>query len=164
MRTVYFSYEDDYRNCEAVAVDPRDRTVLLVSKEAGATAVVYALAWPEPPAAGRAEKAAIARPIGRLDLPAVTSMDISPDARRAVVLTYADAYEFTRAAEEDWAAAFARPPRRLIMPERVQGESICYGTDGRTLYLTSEKRPTPLWEVAPEAAAVDGYGHEGESE
>ena len=35
----------------------------------------------------------------------------------------------------------------IVLPVRVQGEAICYGQDGKTLYLTSEKRPTPLWEV-----------------
>jgi len=39
------------------------------------------------------------------------------------------------------------------MPRRVQGESICYGPDGKTLYLTSECKgkdpanPAPLLEV-----------------
>ena len=37
--------------------------------------------------------------------------------------------------------------REIGMPLRIQGESICYGPDGKTLYLTSEKLPTPLWEV-----------------
>ena len=74
-------------------------------------------------------------------------MDVSPDGRRAVVLSYGDAYEYFRRPEEDWAAAFARGPRLLPMPERQQGEAIGYGADGRSLYLTSEKRPTPLWVV-----------------
>ena len=47
------------------------------------------------------------------------------------------------------------------MPRRVQGESICYGIDGRTLYLTSECKgkssadPSPLLEV-PVADAAAG--------
>ena len=43
--------------------------------------------------------------------------------------------------------AFAKPPRKIVMPERIQGEAICYGRDGKRLYLTSEKQPTPLFEV-----------------
>lgn len=32
---------------------------------------------------------------------------------------------------------------------RRQGESICFDAqDGRTLWLTSEKLPTPLWRIA----------------
>jgi len=39
------------------------------------------------------------------------------------------------------------------MPERVQGESLCFGPDGKTLYLNSEcengnsDNPSPLLEV-----------------
>jgi hypothetical protein len=74
-------------------------------------------------------------------------MDISSNGRRAVVLTYGDAYEFVRNSDEGWPEAFARRPLVIPMPKRPQGESICYGPDGVTLYLTSEKAPSPLWEV-----------------
>jgi hypothetical protein len=80
-------------------------------------------------------------------------MDISPDGRRAVVLTYGSAYEYTRLGKESWGDAFARKGRELKMPTRRQGESICYGPDGKTLYLTSEKLPTPLLEVPPAGPA-----------
>jgi hypothetical protein len=42
------------------------------------------------------------------------------------------------------------------LPPRVQGESICYGFDGRTLYVSSEKRPTPLIEIPVAAAPKAG--------
>ena len=74
-------------------------------------------------------------------------MDISPDGLRAVVLTYGNAYEYVRGPKETWAEGFGREPRVIKMPRRAQGESICYGHDGTTLYLTSEKLPTPLLEV-----------------
>jgi len=54
------------------------------------------------------------------------------------------AYQYTREGEEGWAEAFARPGHRIPLPLRQQGESICFGADGKTLYLTSEKLPTPL--------------------
>jgi len=142
-RTIYFSYEDDHRDCEAVAVDPTDKTILLVAKEWSIKCRAYALPWPKE----ESEKALVARPIATLNIPIATAMDVSPDGRRAVVLTYVNAYEYTRRENEQWAEAFARPPRKITMPLRLQGESICYGPDGKTLYLTSEKLPTPLWEV-----------------
>ena len=98
--------------------------------------------WP-----GSPKKPIVAKEIGKLGAPLVTAMDISPDGRRAIVLTYTNAYEYTRAAGEDWAKAFSRSPRKIRMPGRTQGESICYGPDGKTLYLTSEKLPTPLLQV-----------------
>ena len=89
----------------------------------------------------------VAQPIGSIKLWWPTAMDISPDGLRAVVLTYGDAFEYVRGPKETWAAAFARVPRRISVPMRKQGESICYGADGKTLYLTSEKLPTPLIEI-----------------
>ena len=142
-RLIHFSYEDDHRNCEAVALDPTSKTFLLATKERPAGCYVYALPWPE----NDPKKAFTARRIATLKLPGATAMDISPDGLRAVVLTYGNAYEYRRGAKEDWAKGFSRPPREIVLPKRAQGESICYGPDGKTLYLTSEQLPTPLLEV-----------------
>lgn len=143
LETINFRYQDDHRDCEAVGVDPTDRTILLATKGRQASCFVYSLPWPEP----NPRKVFVARRIATLSLPQTTAMDISPDGRRAVVLTYGDAFEYVRREGQDWATAFAGQPRRIVVPERVQGESLCFGSDGRTLYLTSEKRPTPLFEV-----------------
>jgi len=141
-----FRYEDGARDCEAVAVDPTSRLVILVSKAIAFSCTAYALPLPERVAR---DEVLVARPIARLKVPIVTAMDISPDGLRAIVLTYGHAFEYTRAVEETWADAFAfaRAPRTLAMPARRQGEAICYGNDGVTLYLTSEKAPRPLFEV-----------------
>jgi hypothetical protein len=146
VQTVFLSYEDDHRNCEAVAVDPTDRTILLATKQFELKCYIYALPWPK----DNPKKAFTARRIATVKIPLVTGMDVSPDGHRAVLVTYANAYEFVRKENEGWAAAFSREPREIRMPVRIQGESICYGSDGKTLYLTSEKLPTPLWEVPVE--------------
>jgi hypothetical protein len=139
-RTIYYSYEDDHRDCEAVGYDPHSKTILFVTKEREADCHVYALPMPEP----NPRKAFSARKIATLKLPEVTGMDVSSDGRRVILSTYGHAYEFQRIAEQNWADAFAGEPREVVLPERVQGESICYSTDDKTLYLTSEKLPTPL--------------------
>ncbi len=143
VQTIQYSYEDDHRDCEAVAVDPTDRKIFLVAKHYDVKCSVYTLDWPE----NDPEKVRVARRIATSKVPLVTAMDVSPDGRRAVLATYWNAYEFERKENEDWAAAFSRDPREIRMPLRIQGESICYGPDGKTIYLTSEKLPTPLWEV-----------------
>jgi hypothetical protein len=143
VETIFYGYEDDHRDCEALAVDPTDRTILLATKQLGLRGYVYALPWPEV----ETKKALVARRIASTPVPLVTGMDVSPDGRRAILVTYGDAFEYERRADEPWADAFSRTPRKIAMPLRVQGESICYGPDGKTLYLTSEKTPTPLWEV-----------------
>ena len=139
--TVNFKYEDRPHDCEAVAVDPTTRTVYLVTKSPKRTA--YELPIPRTPTA----KTLVAKRIADLALSYVTAMDMSPDGRRAVVLTYVLAHEYYREGDRTWAEAFSRPPRMILIPARRQGESICYGSDGKTLYLTSERLPTPLLEV-----------------
>ncbi len=143
VQEIHVSYEDDHRDCEAVALDPTSKTILFATKEDKKGSLVYALKWPEP----NPKRAFAARRIATLDIPSVTAMDVSPDGLRAIVLTYRDAYEYTRKPDEDWSQGFSRPPRTIIAPRRIQGESICYGSDGKTLYLTSEKLPTPLFEI-----------------
>ncbi len=157
---IHFSYDNGHHNCEALAVDPVGRSIVLVTKQHKDECCVYQMPWPEGdlPKEGRPLNNLTARKIAILRLPPVTALDISPDGRRAVVLTYHDAYEFYRAPDETWADAFGRPARLIPMPQRQQGESICYGRDGKTLYLTSEKRPTPLWEVAESGKPVAESG------
>jgi hypothetical protein len=145
--TIHFSYEDGSHDCEAVGVDPTESTVYLVSKELE-ECKIYSLPIPSE----GSTKPNIAKAIATLKIPFATAMDISPDGMRGVILTYGDAYEFSRANGETWAQAFVREPRILKMPARKQGESICYGVDGRTLYLTSEGISEPLWEIPVENA------------
>ncbi|NTU42490.1 MAG: hypothetical protein HGA78_05465 [Nitrospirales bacterium] len=148
-QTIRFHYEDGPHNCESVAIDPQRRTIYLVSKVYGNSCKVYSLPWQE----GEIRALLVARAIATLNIPTTTAMDISPDGLRAVVLTYFDAFEFVRSPEETWEQGFSRSPRRIGMPEREQGEAICYGQDGKTLYLTSEcentkySDPSPLLEV-----------------
>jgi hypothetical protein len=162
-QTIHYAYEDDHQDCEAVGIDPTSKTFLFVTKEKGPKCSVYALPWPDK----ILDEAYVARRIGTLQLETVTAMDVSPDGRRAIVLTYGDAFEFQRDGSESWTQAFARPPRRIVMPERVQGESICYGWDGETLYLTSENLPTPLWMVPvlqhDRPASASGPGARGDA-
>jgi hypothetical protein len=145
-------YEDGPHNCESIAIDPRTRTIYLATKhtrESGVIPAIYALDWP----ASSPTEPLKARRVATLELPSqATAMDIAQDGRRAVILTYQDAYEFVRRRDESWADAFHRSPREIPMPRRLQGETICYGvgSDEQSLYLTSEGRTTtsqPLFMV-----------------
>ncbi|MCO5165683.1 MAG: hypothetical protein M9894_04855 [Planctomycetes bacterium] len=139
-------YEDGAHDCESVAVDETSGTVLLVTKQRlSGRPGLYLFPLPEDlarPAPVLARKA--------VDLevpPLTTAMDVSPDGRLAVVLTYGDAYAFPRRDGEGWEQALGRAPIVVKLPPRRQGEALCFGHDGRSLWLTSEKRPTPLFEV-----------------
>lgn len=145
-RLVHFIYEDGPGNCEAIAVDTTKRKVLLIQKVALGACGVYELPL-EDNADDDARRMHTASRIGQLWINMVTAADISPDGRRLIVGTYGPSYELTRTGDESWADALKKQPRRLDMPQRRQGESLCYDTDGESLVLTSEKRPTPLWHV-----------------
>jgi len=140
---VEFTYDGGALNCEAVAIDARGKTALVIDKAFRPTCRVFAV----PLKANERDKPWVVKPIATLPIPTVTAMDVSPDGRRAIVLTYAHACEYARKPGETWADAFTRAPRVVKLPGRRQGESICYGPDGKALYLTSEKTPTPLLEV-----------------
>jgi hypothetical protein len=137
-----FSFEDGPRNCESAAVDPAESIILLASKDAQ-KCTIYAMPLPSK----AAKEPMIAKAIATLKLSNATAMDVSPDGLRAVILTYGDAYEFSKSKDETWAQAFTRTPRTIKAPPRRQGEAICYGSDGKTLYLTSEGVDQPLWEM-----------------
>ncbi len=151
-RTIRFRYEDGSHDCEAAAVDPTSGAVYLVTKVWSGKAGIYAVACRE----STDDEPCRAVAIGTAGLPRATGMDFSADGLRAIVVTRGDAFEFARSPEETWADAFARKPRRVPLPHRKQGESICYGPDGATVYLTSEcgKRDSgpcvPLLEIARE--------------
>ena len=140
---ITFSFDGPVQDCEAVAVHPETETILLATKSPLPDCRVYELPL-------KPEREVVAKQIARLKIMAVTAMDISRDGRRVVLGTYGPCAEYERADEQSWADAFAGKPKFRKMPPRKQGEAICYGHDSRTLYLTSEGVPAPLWEVPPE--------------
>lgn len=144
-QVIQFTYEDGKHNCESVAMDPVTNTVYFVTKKQAITCRVYAMQI-DPTAKNQTLKA---RRIGNIPALLATGMDISPDGKRAVIVTYLFALEYTRAEKETWAQAFAKEPRIIQVPPRTQGEAICYGLDSHTLYLTSEQLPAPLFKVIP---------------
>lgn len=135
-----FIYEDGPQDCEAAAVDPVTQTVLLLTKR-GASPMLYEI--PLQPAAGDA-------PLVARRLTSVphfkwpTDMDLSHDGLAAVVLTYNHAYLFRRRPGGDWARALQKRPRRLRFDTLMQQEAACFGFYGKTVWVTSERRPAPL--------------------
>ena len=147
VQTIRFRYADGPHDCEAVAVDTARRQILLVTKVAGLQCQLFELPLPRT----QLRETLVAKEIAKPPVTLATAMDISLDGRRAIVLShFGFAQEFTRAGDEPWSTTMNRPGRRIELPKRKQGESICFGADGQTIYLTSELTPTPLWEVPVE--------------
>jgi hypothetical protein len=155
-------------DCEAVGVDAHARRVLLLTKRA-VPPVLFALDLEPRRDDPRATKdVAVARRLTTVpgipqptdaDLAAdprygrvssqPTALDVSPDGTRAVVFTYKEAYLFERRTGEAWARAFARMPLRVPLPRVTALEAGAFARDGRTLYMSSEYLPAPLYRLEP---------------
>jgi hypothetical protein len=167
-----FKFEDGPRDTEAVAVDLAAARILLIAKRTEPPGIYELPLLPDAVAAapkdseGRLiakrigevpgippptkDDVKVARLIGRyFAMP--TAFDISPDGRRAVVLTYREAYLWERNSGEAWEAALARKPERIRTPALAQAEAIAFARDGRTLVVTSEGRSAPVFRLAPAA-------------
>lgn len=145
-----FRYEDGPRDCESVAVDVVDGKIILISKRSKPPEV-YELPLRAPKKRG----VIVARKIGEtaVDSPAgslipfanqPTGLDISRDRSRAAVVTYFGVFLFPREPRETWAQAFAKSPRVLGPHGLSQAESIAFSGDGKTLYIVSEGKNSPV--------------------
>ena len=137
---IHFTYEDGPRDCEAASVDLVHQSVLLLTKR-GQTPLLYEVALqPADSAAPAVARKMVSVP--HFTWP--TDMDLSPDGLSAVVLNYNHAYLFRRRTQDGWPEAFQKKPRRLRFETLVQQEAVCFGFYGKSVWVTSERRPAPL--------------------
>lgn len=153
-----FRYPDGAHDCEAMAVDPARREILLVNKHA--PLAVYSVPL-GPPANGQGT--IVAKKLLDLDsipqpdpeqrkarFPAArfsgspTGLDIDEAGHRAILLTYRDIWLFTRAPHEGWSQAFARKPMRIPLPPIAQAEAIGFDRHGHAILVSGERLPAPL--------------------
>lgn len=150
--TLQIRYEDGARDCESLAVDPRERCLYLLSKR-DPTPRLYRVPLPNPLATASVTarfaglvphlpppsflQGALRGALGkRFALPC--GMDFAPDGSAATVLTYGDVLFFARTPGESWADALARPPLVLAPHGLPQAEAVCFAPDGRQIYVASE--------------------------
>ncbi|NOR20532.1 MAG: hypothetical protein GQ538_10650 [Xanthomonadales bacterium] len=155
------TYPDGPRDCESMAYDPVGKQILLLSKR-DKPPRLYALdletALSKDQAVlkflGPTSKLRPPTPSdrhqwgGRTDwISQPTGFDISADGTEAVVITYRSLYRYHRKENEDWLTAMQRKPEEVVGPPAVQNEAITYSIDGKAIYVTTEKRPTPIHRV-----------------
>ena len=151
-RTLRVRYEDGPHDCEAVAVDARERAVYLLTKRdevprlyrvelepKDGNAITLARhvgqvsRVPQPTSAQRKVKGYLGKRRGE-----VTAMDFSDDGSAAVVLTYGSLLYFPRQPGEPWAATLARDPFELAPPTLLQVEAVCFSVDGKHIFVAAE--------------------------
>ena len=151
-----FSFPDGMRDCEAIAVDPLSREILLLTKR-DRPARLYRLPLPE--RAPKTRQVAqflgtvapfpevplgqrLRSPVDSQFLHVPTALDISADGLTAVIVTLSNAYVFRRRPEQAWIGLFAQGTAPIPLPPDLQQvEAAALSADGRTLYLGSEGRP-----------------------
>ncbi|MEV0430956.1 hypothetical protein [Micromonospora sp. NPDC050495] len=144
------TYPDGAHDAEALLLDGDGRP-LIVTKQGG-PAGIYAPAGDL--VAGRAVPLVrrgqvglpgtdTSNPFGFLGRAVVTGAATSPDGRRVVLRTYADAFEFDVPGGDVVAALTGGTPRVVPLPDEPQGESIAYSRDGRSLLTVSEVADQP---------------------
>lgn len=155
--TLRFRYPGGARDAEGLAVDPLSNEILILSKRTRPPRL-YRLAMPgSAPAAGSEPLMAQALgpvlgiaaatladfaddPIYGLLRDWPTALDIAPDGRFAVVLTYKDAWLYRHQPGENWADSFTRKPERIDLPQLPQSEAAAISADGSSLLIGSEQR------------------------
>ena len=155
-----FTFPDGPRDCEAVAVDPLSREILLLSKR-DRPARLYRLPLPKAlpktlrnvPPRVRATAAFVgtiappppANPVRAVVAPfeyAPTALAISADGLTAVIATPEHAWLYRRAAGQAWLERFREPGTAVALPPKLdQVEAAALSADGRVLYLGAEGRP-----------------------
>lgn len=78
----------------------------------------------------------------------ITGGAVSPDGRRVVLRTYADAFEFDVTGDDVIGALTGGTPRAIPLPDEPQGESVAYTPDGTALLTISEGKDPDLLRYA----------------
>ncbi len=171
-RAVTLAYPDGPHDAESIAVHPVTGDLYLFTKEVN---------WTEeksfPGRFYRAPRAALAQPgivtlefLGEIDLPfflpdhpydgqIATSMDISPDGTRLLILNYQNAVEveFSRLRGPIDSRAWVSGVDYRVIPwirNTSQQEAVAYALDGKSFFYTSEYNPdledteAPIFQVS----------------
>lgn len=153
------TYPDGARDCESMAYDPIGKRILLLSKR-DKPARLYAVDLETALNENQTElkflgTISVLRPPTMADrrkwgtkadwISQPTGLDISADGNEAVIITYRSLYRYRRHAGENWLNALQRKPQEVVGPPAPQNEAVAYSTDGKTIFVVSEKRPAPIF-------------------
>ena len=167
--SVPFRYPGGAADCEAVAVDPQAGRVLLLTKRQRPPRL-YSVPLKPPHAKPGAGRLIDAELLGTLTtIPGPTPQDVMLDPVRStylsqptamdlagdtlIVLTYRHAYRFVRQDGAPWSRVLAGKPDIILLPAMKQSEALSFDRAGVGAFVTSEKRPAPLYRLeraAPE--------------
>lgn len=155
-----FRFPGGSRDCEAMAVDPSRREILLVTKRENPPQLFRLalprsapepgyIAWAEPlgPVNGLPRPTAqqrLSMPLRAIHMHSPTGLAIAPDGRGAVLLTPEHGYRYRRAAGQGWGAVFASAGDQFPLPPFRQIEAVALSADGQGAWIGGEARPSVM--------------------
>ena len=137
-------------NYESIAVDHSSHSILIVEK-GNLSGRVFTV--PLPSLLDDKHKMRVeAKQVGVAPVPMATACDISADGRSLVIISYNIGFLFRReistAGEiESWKTALEREPAVFSLGRLRQTEAVCFSKDENSIFVTSERAPTPLVEI-----------------
>ncbi len=145
VRTIKFEFPDGLYDCESLAVDTTTKQILLVTKSDPFTCAMYSL----PLTLTSGVETLKAERVTPISATFATAMDLSPDGRQLAIVSMLGGVMLTRKdpQKDSWADASINSLTTLTLPNRKQGESVCFTTDGNSLLLNSEGALQPLWKI-----------------
>lgn len=147
-----FTYPGGARDAETLMVHPSTAKLYVVEKTSQRDPGVYRIA--NKVAGGKNPVLAIE--VGQLRTGAqsgfgklITAGDISPDGSEFSVRTYLAAYTFCVDTQDgaDFENAVKSKPVVSTPPFLIQSETLGYSRDGNSIWITSERRPAPLYRM-----------------
>ena len=163
-----FKYPEGARDAEAIAVDVENQQVLILTKR-DIPVLLYSV--PLVPDSKKRQSATRLGAVNSLPRPArseiefapktnnwhwqPTSMDISGDGTKAVVLTYGGVYLYERDPDQSWLAALQQQPVVISRTHNRQAEAAAFNASGDAIFITLEQRNAPLFRLP-----IDGASNE----
>jgi len=93
-----------------------------------------------------------------------TGMGFSINGLYAAVITYRSLYIFERKTHETWIEAFQREPAEIVGPPGLHEEAVTFGHYGKSIYVTTERRPAPLYRLDLDDAVLRAIHREAPTE
>lgn len=145
IRTIEFQFPDGPYDCESLTVDTATNTILLITKSSPINSAMYSL----PLTLNSGKEKSTAERVTPISATYATAMDLSPDGRRLAIVNMLGGVILTRTdpQKDSWADASINGLTTLNLPNRKQGESVCFTADGNSLLLNSEGAMQPLWQI-----------------
>ncbi len=149
------TFKGGVTNYEGIAVDHAAKSILIIEK-AILGGRVYSLPIPE---LSKKKSEVQAKLIGRTSVPLASACDISADSKSLVIVTYHLGVLISRRTKndgttEDWSEALKREPTVFPLPKMHQTEAVCFSSDAKSIFLSSEQLPTPIIEMILPAAST----------